>query len=239
MRVRNTGSFSLMVLTFAISIPGFRTFSTLMVLMGLAIFHAFSLDRVYSNALIARLKLEDLLIIAINCIPYVLFLNLYLLIPVSLLITVLLLPYLRVKMWPAILGSTAVASLYLPWVVILKEDLYFNIPLYLIWILYSLNESLYVEYKLPYRKVEKAEIKVLWLLSLLAIVPLSLINALILLTLIEPSLKYFNPGSKLEKATQLRELGHRGLISLLLLTILIIMIKIIHNAGLNFGLLKV
>lgn len=75
---------------------------------------------------------------------------------------------------------------------------------------YGLVEALYVEYKLPHRRVGSWWLRGTWLAFLFVFLPLTSPFPILWLSLVEPTLRFLRPGPKLTSGTEIRRLGKAG-----------------------------
>ncbi|MEL9970543.1 MAG: hypothetical protein QXR57_07415 [Metallosphaera sp.] len=229
-RTRNHGAYFMIILTYLLTVTA--SLKTLvLVILPIMILHALTVDLTYSKMLARKLSKLDLVLMGVNAIPYVFLFRPLLLIPASIFLLSIILSYSKVNVVPQVLGTLGLSSLLLPWISIVRGISLLDVSVYLIWCSYTLVEALYVEYKLPFRKLGARAVKIGWLTSIA-------INALfvpffppVALTLIEPSVRFLRPGNKLSSATEIKELGKKGskrtglLFTLLLIILLIYQFK--------------
>jgi hypothetical protein len=214
-KVRNHALYFLGVLTYVVALLPFPSVNLVKALVLIPII-AYTLPIMeYLQPKIMSLKIgyKDILVMKPPIIPYV-FLPyneiriVYVSIPLVLMLLTLTLYLTKYTMWGNVIGTAFEASISIVW------GLFINNPLFLIpsiyWLLYIFTGALYVEYKIPYRKLDRRVVQISWVISLVLLIVLSLKNPITLITLIEPSTRYLIPGEKLKSPKEIRELGRRG-----------------------------
>jgi hypothetical protein len=161
--------------------------------------------------MVLKLSKMDYILIILASIPY-LFIkpSILLLLPISVILLTFIMYYFKNAMWGNILGTTFLSSLALVWSIFVNNS--FLLPS-IYWILYILVGALYVEYKIPFRRLNKEVVQWAWVISIIILVFLSLYVfkvPLLLLSLIEPSLRFMTPGQKLGSMKELGTLGKKG-----------------------------
>lgn len=220
--VRSTGVLLLIIMTYILALISASKIIYALIILILSILHIITIDKLRSKVLTKTLSIADWLLVLLNMIPYILFLNIFLLIPSLFYIVSIIMAYLDVREWSNALALAGSASLYLPWVKIMGEVKFINIIIFIIWISYSFTEGLYVEYKLPYKTIDIIYVKYVWISLLPVLVFLSTFQPILILSLIEPTIRFFKPGEKLKSGSQIKELGRKtGIRHLLVLIILI------------------
>ncbi|WP_016732136.1 hypothetical protein [Saccharolobus islandicus] len=214
-KVRNHALYFLGVLTYVVALLPFLSVNLVKALVLIPII-AYTLPIMeYLQPKIMSLKIgyKDILvmippIILYIFLPYNEIRIVYVLIPLVLMLLTLALYLTKYTMWGNVIGTAFEASISIVW------GLFINNPLFLIpsiyWLLYIFTGALYVEYKIPYRKLDKRVVQISWVISLALLIVLSLKNPITLITLIEPSTRYLIPGEKLKSPKEIRELGKRG-----------------------------
>ncbi|MEM2012999.1 MAG: hypothetical protein QW536_06595, partial [Metallosphaera sp.] len=131
-----------------------------------------------------------------------------------------------------VLGTLGLSSLLLPWISVVKNVTLLDVSVYMVWCAYTLVEALYVEYKLPSRKIGANVVRGMWGISLIVTGALSLLYPPLAISLIEPSVRFFRPGEKLRSASEIRDLGKRGSKrTITLFTLLVITLILYHVVG--------
>ncbi|AWR95254.1 hypothetical protein [Acidianus brierleyi] len=226
MRITNTGALSLIFTTFLFSAFLTSKFLILTELIPLVLLNGFTIERLYSRLLSRKFCKFDYFLIALNSVPYLLFFTVYLIIPLIFIIFAFITSYLKIKIIPTLFGTYSIVSLYLPWSAILYEINIKVISIFVLWFLYTLTQSLYVEYKIPFRKISKNTVRLAWIISLFTIVYFSLYIPIILIGLIEPSIRFLNPGNKLSSAKDIKNLGWKIARRTIILMLVIIICEI-------------
>jgi hypothetical protein len=231
-RRSNTGAIILFILTFTLSVEILKNIMNLLILIPLVILHIFTVNELYDKALARRLSKKDLVLIAINGLPYILLTNWSIIIPALIFAMGIITSYARIQIIPQILGTIGISSFLLPWYLILNKNINFIITnIYLYWIIYTYVEAIYVEYKLPYRKIGYEVVVISWSIGLFGLIFLTFLSKtyILLSSLIEPSLRFFNPGNKLSTSREIRDLGMRGLKRLLLYFSILLISEILYS----------
>ncbi|QKQ99068.1 hypothetical protein GWK48_00460 [Metallosphaera tengchongensis] len=235
-RITNKGALSLFTTTFMLSAILTDKLTTLLYLVPLAILNAFTIERLYPKLISWKFETKDYLLAGANVIPYAFLFNVFLLLPLAFLVSAYVLSYFRFRMAPVLLGTYAVSSFYLPWTDMLASVNFGVYSIFLTWMLYTLTQSLLVEYKAPFRKnVKSNHVTVSWIISLIALIPLSSIFLpTLLLGLIEPTIRFLRPGSKLSSGKEMRSLGRELskrtmiLVSVLVISEILIRFNLVH-----------
>lgn len=159
--------------------------------------------------MVMKVSYKDVLLIIPTVIPYLLMnLSVYLLIPISLLILTFVLYYAKLTMWGTVIGTAFESSLSSVWGIFVNNPAFLLPSIY--WLLYILTGAFYVEYKIPFRKLDKKVPQISWIVSLIVLVTLSINYPLTLISLIEPSIRFLNPGEKLKSSKEIKDLGKNG-----------------------------
>jgi len=177
-----------------------------------------------------RIRVKEVVLSALISIPYIFAVSLYLLPPLIILLLTIIFYWKRNLMIGNVLGTVFISSLSFAWLSFVNNSI---ILPSVYWLLYTLCEALYVEYKLPIRKLDKKVIQFSWLISLIILGLLTAKSSLLLmlLTTIEPSLRFFFPGNKLSSMRDVSKLGKRGAVRSMIFVILLILTSIL---SLNF-----
>lgn len=177
-----------------------------------------------------RIRVKEIVLSALVSIPYLFAVSIYLLPPLIILLLTIISYWKRNLMIGNVLGTTFISSLSFAWLSFVNNSI---ILPSIYWLLYTLCEALYVEYKLPIRKLDKKVIQLSWLISLIILGLLTAKSSLLLmlLTTIEPSLRFFFPGNKLSSMRDVSKLGKRGAVRSMIFIILLILTSIL---SLNF-----
>ncbi len=207
LRITNTGALSLIFTTFLFSAFLTSRFIVLVELIPLVFLNGFTIERLYARLLSRKFCKLDYVLIIFNSLPYLLFFTIYLIIPLFFIILAFVTSYLKIGIIPTLFGTYSIASLYLPWSAILYEVNFKVFSIFILWFLYTLTQSLYVEYKVPFRKISKNIVRFAWIISLFPIVYFSRYIPIMLIGVIEPSIRFLNPGNKLTSAKDIKNLG--------------------------------
>ncbi|BAB65746.1 hypothetical protein [Sulfurisphaera tokodaii] len=226
-RRRNDAAYFLIILTYVLAVVSHPSLISL-IFLPVMILHAFTIDLILPKVLSRKIGAKDIAILAVNTIPYIYFFTLLILIPALAFLLSIILSYTKSKILPQLIGTVGISLLYLPLVQIFGGINIVDIGVYLVWTTYTLTEAIYVEYKLPYRKVSIKQLRASWLTSLLINVISIIIFPLFVLPLIEPTIRFMKPGEKLKAASQIKELGRKGLKRTILVFSLLLAIILIH-----------
>lgn len=226
LRITNTGALSLIFTTFLFSAFLTSRFLILAELVPLVLLNGFSVERLYARLLSRKFSKFDYFLVVLNSFPYLFFFTLYFIIPLIFIILAFITSYLKIKIIPTLFGTYSIASLYLPWTAILYEVNIKVFSIFVLWFLYTLTQSLYVEYKIPFRKISKNIVRLAWIISLFLVVYFSLYIPIILLGIIEPSIRFLNPGNKLSSAKDIKNLGWKMARRSMILMVVIIICEI-------------
>lgn len=212
--------------------------------LGLVILNAVSLTRVHYR-LISRPRPMDYLLFLLNVLPYsyVLYPNppLWLIIPITPLL-VFILEALRGRGRGAlanIAGTALLASTYTPLYVIMGGS-FSIIILYvaLTWLAYHTFSAVYVEGKLPFRRIKPWLSTVTWFTLMIPIVVIAIVfmgNVLLIIPLIEPSIRavYAAGEGKInasELRVRIRRIGYGSLVeSVVLMALLVVLLTMVHQ----------
>lgn len=227
-RRRNEAAYTLVALTYTLAVIS-RPSLVGIAFLPLMIFHAFTIDVVLPKVLSRKVGIKEIGLLIINAIPYIYFFTPLILIPALAFLLSIVLSYTKSKVLPQLIGTLGIALLYLPLVQIFGGIKIINIGAYLVWATYVLTEAIYVEYKLPFRQVSIKQIRISWIICLLADAFSVIISPLFVLPLIEPTIRFMRPGDKLKVASQIRELGRKGAKKTLLVFFLLVAIILIHE----------
>ncbi|BCS93069.1 hypothetical protein [Metallosphaera javensis (ex Sakai et al. 2022)] len=208
-RTRNHGAYFMLLLSYILALAGSLK-PLLLVIAPLVALHAVTVDLTYSKMLARKLGKTDLSLMIINAIPYLFLFRPYFLIPATIFLLSIILSYAKVNVLPQILGTLGLSSLMLPWISLAGTVTILDISVYVVWCAYTVVEALYVEYKLPFRKIGANVVRGTWAIFLLVGGAFSFLFPPLALSLIEPSIRFFKPGEKLRSASEIRELGKRG-----------------------------
>lgn len=210
MRVRNRALYFIGILSYIVSLIPFFGINVIRALLLIPVI-AYTLpilEYLQPKIMILKISYKDILLIILATIPYIFIkIDIYIIIPIVLLIVTFIFYFNKNTMWGNVLGTTFIVSLSLVWA--LFESNYFLIP-DIYWILYIFTGALYVEYKIPYRRLNKAIVQTSWILSLIILTLISLNTPLLLVSLIEPSTRFLRPGEKLKSPKEIALLGRKG-----------------------------
>lgn len=210
MRVRNHALYFIGILSYIVSLIPFFGINVIRALLLIPVI-AYTLpilEYLQPKIMILKISYKDILLILLATIPYIFIkIDIYIIIPIVLLMVTFIFYFNKNTMWGNVLGTTFIVSLSLVWA--LFESNYFLIP-DIYWILYIFTGALYVEYKIPYRRLNKAIVQTSWILSLIILTLISLNTPLLLVSLIEPSTRFLRPGEKLKSPKEIALLGRKG-----------------------------
>ncbi|ACP45181.1 conserved hypothetical protein [Sulfolobus islandicus Y.G.57.14] len=231
MRVRNHALYFIGILSYIVSLIPFFGINVIRALLLIPVI-AYTLpilEYLQPKIMILKINYKDILLILLATMPYIFIkINIYIIIPIVLLIVTFIFYFNKNTMWGNVLGTTFIVSLSLVWA--LFESNYFLIP-DIYWILYIFTGALYVEYKIPYRRLDKSIVQASWVLSLIILTLISLNTPLLLVSLIEPSTRFLRPGEKLKSSKEIALLGRKGSrrdIIFVTLLILLSLLSLLH-----------
>ncbi|AFZ70580.1 hypothetical protein Calag_0839 [Caldisphaera lagunensis DSM 15908] len=235
------GLMSSMILSLALAIGLARKISIfvpLVLINGIIDIYAFN----YLRLKVTKLNLKDLILLVILFIPYIIMLklnNFYLIMPISLLILYLIFSFKKKFVLSNIIGSTFIASLSLIWLLMISN---INVEQFLIilsWIIFTLTLSVIVEYKLPFRKIDKVSTigYPLIIISLgIAITYLLGYYDLILLYTFPISALILS-GEKLRNVKEIKKIGKIGMYSSLSFILIGIMLYNLFLTPINLNII--
>ncbi|EHP69997.1 hypothetical protein MetMK1DRAFT_00004990 [Metallosphaera yellowstonensis MK1] len=231
MRVRNHALYFIGILSYIVSLIPFFGINVIRALLLIPVI-AYTLpilEYLQPKIMILKINYKDILLILLATMPYIFIkINIYIIIPMALLTVTFMFYFNKNTMWGNVLGTTFIVSLSLVWA--LFESNYFLIP-DIYWILYIFTGALYVEYKIPYRRLNKSIVQASWVLSLIILTLISLNTPLLLVSLIEPSTRFLRPGEKLKSSKEIALLGRKGSrrdIIFVTLLILLSLLSLLH-----------
>jgi len=231
MRVRNHALYFIGILSYIVSLIPFFGINVIRALLLIPVI-AYTLpilEYLQPKIMILKINYKDILLILLATMPYIFIkINIYIIIPMALLTVTFMFYFNKNTMWGNVLGTTFIVSLSLVWA--LFESNYFLIP-DIYWILYIFTGALYVEYKIPYRRLDKSIVQASWVLSLIILTLISLNTPLLLVSLIEPSTRFLRPGEKLKSSKEIALLGRKGSrrdIIFVTLLILLSLLSLLH-----------
>lgn len=227
-RRRNEAAYFLLLLTFVLAAAS-RPSLTALVFLPAVFLHGFTIDKVLPRVLSRKLTVREVLLLAVNAAPYVYFFTPLALIPATAFLLSIVLSYARSNVLPQLMGTVGISLLYLPLVQIFGGVRVIDLGVYLVWATYTLVEGIYVEYKLPYRRVTENQLRISWLSSLALNAISVAISPLLVLPLIEPTIRFMKPGEKLSSPAQIRELGRRGAKRTLLAFALLLAVILVYE----------
>ena len=210
-RVRNHALYFLGVASYVVSLIPFVKVDALraLVLVPIIAYTLPVMEYVQPRAMSLKLGYKDIVLIIPALLPYVFMKpNIYILLPASLLVLTFLLYFTKLTMWGNVVGTAFEASLSMVWGTFVNNPLFLTPSLY--WLLYVFNGAVYVEYKIPFRKLDKRVVQVSWLISLPLMLFIGMRAPLLFLTLVEPTIRYLKPGEKLKSPKEIKELGRKG-----------------------------
>lgn len=214
-RFRNHGLLGLVTYTYFLSLFPKSNWVRALILVPILLYTIVVLDKLNPKIEVFKLSSSDILIGVLSALPYILIVyevrSLTVLIPISLLLLSIYFFHERKSMWGNVVGTAFISALSFIFTSFLNNPFYLIIPSF--WALYTFTQALYVEYKIPYRKLSNKPLMMSWSISLLLLVTLSLyLNvSLMLLALIEPSIRFFRPGEKLKSPKEIKSLGRSSM----------------------------
>jgi len=234
MRVRNHALYFIGILSYVVSLIPFFGINVIRALLLIPVI-AYTLpilEHLQPKIMTLKIDYKDILLILLSAIPYIFVeinnVIMYIIVPIVLLIVTLTFYFNKNTLWGNVLGTTFVVSLSLVWA--LFEGNQFLIP-DIYWILYIFAGALYVEYKIPYRRLDKSIVQASWILSLVILTLISLNTPLLLVSLIEPSTRFLRPGEKLKSPKEITLLGRKGSkrdVIFVVLLILLSLLSLLH-----------
>ncbi|EWG06620.1 MAG: hypothetical protein ASUL_08629 [Candidatus Aramenus sulfurataquae] len=210
LKVRNHGLYMLGIFSYVISLSPFLGVNALraLVLLPIVAYTLPVLEKIQPKFMTMKVGHSDVLLAVIAGLPYVLLWpSPYLLVPGALLAATLLFYYFRNTLWGNVLGTTFIASLSFLWALFAENG--FLLPS-AYWTLYVFTGAVYVEYKIPHRRLKAWVVRASWLSSVLVLSTLSVNYPILLLTLVEPSIRFLFPGQKLGSMKEIATLGRKG-----------------------------
>ena len=208
---RNHGLYTVGVFSYIISLIPFSGINLVraLILLPIALLTLIVADYLQPSLMSFRIRAKEIVLSALLAIPYLFAINIYLLIPLTLLVLTIVAYWKRKLMIGNVLGTVFIASLSFAWLGFVSNSL---ILPSVYWLLYILCGALYVEYKLPIRKLDRRVVQLSWLASLAILILLTMKSSLLLmlLTVIEPSSRFLFPGDKLASMKDVGKLGRRG-----------------------------
>lgn len=209
LKIRNEALYGLGILSYIVSLIPFFGINLIksLILIPIIAYTLPIMEYLQPRAMSFKLEKKDVLLAILAAIPYLFMLSYFLIIPAILLALTFLFYYLRNIMLGNVLGTAFVASLSIAWAYFVNASV---IPA-IFWTLHIFTGALYVEYKIPHRKLRKEVIIVSWIASaiLMIILAFKFFTPLILVALIEPSVRFLFPGEKLKSMKELANLGKR------------------------------
>jgi len=209
--LKNHGLYSVGIFSYIVSLIPFLGINLVraLVLLPIALLTLIVADYLQPSLMSFRIRAKEIVLSALLAIPYLFVISIYLMIPLILLVLTLLSYWKRNLMLGNVLGTAFISSLSFAWLGFVNNSLVLP-SVY--WLLYILCGALYVEYKLPIRKLDRRVVQLSWLASLAILILLTMKSSLplMLLTVIEPSSRFFFPGNKLASMKDVAKLGRRG-----------------------------
>jgi hypothetical protein len=182
----------------------------------------------YLRLKINKMKAKDITLIVMLLIPYVLFvkLNIYLALPIILLITYVGSSLKRKHVISNISGSSFLSSMSLVWLSMISNIVVYQFIIIFSWIMFTLTLALIVEYKLPFRNIVKIKaIGYTLPLILMAVILTYLIsrNYYLLGLYLFPLIALFSLGNKINNIKEIKKIGKIGMYSSVLFVLLSIL----------------
>ncbi|QGA54093.1 hypothetical protein GFS03_05670 [Sulfolobus sp. E5-1-F] len=213
-KVRNHALYFLGALTYVVALIPFLTVNLVrtLILVPIIIYTLPIMEYLQPKVMSLKIGYKDILLMIPPIIPYV-FLpyneqSVYILIPLALMLLTFTLYLAKYTMWGNVIGTAFEASISIVWGLFVYNFLFLIPSIY--WLLYIFVGALYVEYKIPFRRLNKRIVQISWIISLISLIALSLKNPITLITLLEPSTRYLIPGEKLKSTKEIKDLGKRG-----------------------------
>ncbi|AWR98050.1 hypothetical protein DFR86_11235 [Acidianus sulfidivorans JP7] len=211
LKVRNEALYGVGVLSYIVSLIPFVGINLLkaIILIPILAYNLPIMEYLQPKAMVLKLGKKEILLAVIAAIPYIfLIINYFIIIPAFLLLLTFFLYYKKNTMMGTVVGTTFVASLSTVWSYFVHASF---VPA-IFWTFYIFSGAIFVEYKIPHRKLKKNYVIINWILVLiiLTIISIKFNSYLLLLTLIEPSLRFLLPGEKLKSMKELPALGRKG-----------------------------
>jgi len=227
---RNHGLYTVGIFSYIISLIPFSGINLVraLILLPIALITLIVADYLQPSLMSFRIGVKEIVLSALLAIPYLFAINIYLLIPLTLLVLTIVAYWKRKLMIGNVLGTVFIASLSFAWLGFVDNSLVLP-SVY--WLLYILCGALYVEYKLPIRKLDKKVVQLSWLASLIILTLLTVQSSLfmMLLTVIEPSTRFLAPGDKLPSMKDVRKLGRSGAKRDVLFIVLLILTAVLSK----------
>ncbi|BBG26082.1 hypothetical protein [Sulfuracidifex tepidarius] len=206
-KVRNHALYFVGFLSYLVSLVPFHVdFERALLLLPVVLVDLPVLEYLQPKVMSLKMGWKDAGLSILAGFPYVFMISPLMVVPVFSLILSLLLFRERNAMLGNVMGTTFLTSLSLVWGNFVENP--FLLPA-VYWVLYTLTGALYVEYKVPFRNLDKRVTPVLWTVVLSVLTYLSLGSPLLLLSLVEPSLRFLNPGDKLKSPKEVSSMGRR------------------------------
>jgi len=227
---RNHGLYTVGVFSYIISLIPFSGINLVraLILLPIVLLTLIVADYLQPSLMSFRIGVKEIVLSALLAIPYLFEISIYLLLPFTLLVLTVVAYWKRNLMLGNVLGTVFIASLSFAWLGFVNNSL---ILPSVYWLLYILCGALYVEYKLPIRKLDKKVVQLSWFASLTILILLTVKSSLLLmlLTVIEPSLRFFLPGDKLPSMKDVAKLGRRGAVRDMVFIVLLILTAVLSE----------
>lgn len=226
-KIRNEALYGLGILSYLVSLIPFLQINVLkaLLLIPLILYNLPIMEYLQPKAMTLKIGKKEILLTILAALPYVFMISYFMIIPALLIGLTFLFYYLKKTMIGTVLGTTFVSSLAIVWAYFVQASV---VPA-IFWTLYVFTGALYVEYKIPYRKLKKQIVITSWIISILvlALITIRFFTPLLMITAIEPSFRFFFPGEKLKSMKELADLGRRGIKRDFLFVSLLIVLSLI------------
>ncbi len=203
-KIRNHALYFVGISSYIVSLVPFHVnFERALLLLPVVLINLPVLEYLQPKVMSLRMKWTDAGL-AVTGVPYIFMISPLMVVPVLSLFLSLLLFKERNTMLGNVMGTTFVVSLSLVWGNFVENP--FLLP-DVYWILYILTGALYVEYKIPFRNLDKKVTSIVWMVVVTMLVYLSIDSTLLFISLIEPSIRFLNPGDKLKSTKEIPTMG--------------------------------
>ncbi len=183
----------------------------------------------YLRLRINKIKVKDIALVTLLLIPYIILvkLTLYLILPVSLLIIYLASSLRKKYVLTNISGSSFLSSMSLVWLSMISYVKTYQFLIILSWIMFTLTLASIVEYKLPFRKIDK--IKTVGYTLPLVVIAIALTylisgNYYFVTLYLFPLIALSLSGNKIINIKEIKKIGRIGMYSSILFVLISIFI---------------
>lgn len=204
-KIRNHALYFVGIFSYIVSlVPLHVNFERALLLLPVVLIDLLVLEYLQPKVMSLRMKWTDAGLAMVAGVPYIFMISPLMVVPVFSLFLSLLFFKERNTMLGNVMGTTFVVSLSLVWGNFVENP--FLLP-DVYWILYILTGALYVEYKIPFRNLDKKVTSIVWMIVVPVLIYLSMDSPLLLISLIEPSIRFLNPGDKLKSTKEISTMG--------------------------------